>query len=94
MPSQELKAYLNVSLQSLANWRVRGTGPPHEPVQPGLGNRIWYRPDMVMAWLSGRPWWEFSAEWLAARGLGVDEPASEAAVMDRIQVLEELGVFG
>jgi hypothetical protein len=50
MRSQTCRAFLDVSLHCLANWRV----------------------------------------WLARHGLGVDLP-SEAAVTDRIQVLERLG---
>jgi hypothetical protein len=93
IPSREVKKLLNVSLQSLANWRIRGSGPPSEPMEKGLGNKIFYRPDRVMAWLSGtRLWWEYSADWLAAHGVGVDD-LSEASVQDRIDLLERLRVF-
>jgi hypothetical protein len=51
IPSRDIKKFLGVSLQALANWRVRGTGPPPEPMEKGLGNRIYYRPDKIMAWL-------------------------------------------
>lgn len=62
-------------------------------MEKGLGNRIYYRPDRVMSWLSGthHPW-QYSADWLAAHGVGVDDP-SEDTVQDRIQVLERLRVF-
>ena len=94
IPSRLVKEYLNVSFQSLANWRVRGTGPEPEPFIPGGGNRCYYRPDVVMSWLSGtsRPAWQYSADWLAAHGVGVDVP-SAAAVQDRISVLAQLRVF-
>jgi hypothetical protein len=93
IPSRDLKTFLGTSHQSLANWRTRGTGPPFEPMEKGLGNRIYYRPDRVMAWLSGtRHPWQYSGDWLAAHGVGVDDP-SEAAVQERIQMLERLRVF-
>lgn len=78
--SRDLSKMLGVSLQSLANWRVRGTGPQPEPFRKGGGNRVYYRPDRVLSWLTGydRAPWEFSRDWLAARGLTVD-PSSEAS---------------
>ena len=69
--SRQLAALLGVSLQSLANWRVRGYGPPYLPHITGTGNKIYYRPDEVLAWLSGgtvEPW-EFVRDWLAERDL-------------------------
>ena len=71
---------LGVSLQSLANWRVRGTGPEPEDYLKGQGNRTYYRPDEVLSWLTDRTRepWEFSRDWLAKRGLET-EPASRAA---------------
>lgn len=92
IPSRDVAKILGVSLQSLANWRVRGTGPPPEPMQKGLGNRIYYRPDKIMAWLTGEPWWQFTAKWLGEQGLGVNE-VSEATVLDRIEVLDRLRVL-
>ncbi|MDP1627648.1 MULTISPECIES: hypothetical protein [Pseudomonadota] len=68
-PSRQLADILGVSLQSLANWRVRGTGPVPEPHKKGQGNRMMYRPDVVMSWLSdfagkhAEPW-EFNQLWL------------------------------
>jgi hypothetical protein len=62
-------------------------------MEKGLGNRIYYRPDRVMAWLSGtRHYWEYSADWLAAHGVGVDDP-DEDTILARTQILERLGVF-
>jgi hypothetical protein len=80
MPSRRLAAILGVSLQSLANWRVRGNGPEPEPKVRGKGNRTFYRPDVVMAWLAstGQEPWEFSRDWLARRGLSVEEPTRES----------------
>lgn len=69
---------LGVSLQSLANWRVRESGPNPEPPVSGKGNRVFYRPDEVTSWLVDRSVapWEVSYAWLERRGLVV-EPATE-----------------
>ena len=60
---------LGVSLQTLANWRSRETGPTPEKHVRGQGNRTFYRPDVVMAWLlrlmkgDAEPW-EISHDWI------------------------------
>lgn len=84
IPSRLVAELLGVSLQSLANWRVRGTGPEPEPYKRGQGNRTMYRPDVVMAWLSGwssepKQPWEYSRQWLIGRGL-TNLPADQASV--------------
>jgi len=91
IPSRDLCKILGVSLQSLANWRVRGTGPTPEPFQKGGGNRTYYRPDEVLSWLAGGqpPAWEFSSQWLSARGLEIDEP-SEASTAWLIEQADPL----
>lgn len=75
--SRELSRLLGVSLQTLANWRVRETGP--EPAGPikGRGNKIYYRPDIVMEWASHKaghpvPWYFYSGNWLNKRGLSCE----------------------
>lgn len=79
--SRKLAAMLGVSLQSLANWRVRGTGPDAEPQKKGRGNRIFYRPDKVIAWLScGQTEdWLVCEAWLRERDIEVT-PAGRDAV--------------
>lgn len=69
---------LGVSLQTLANWRVRETGPTPEPPASGKGNRVFYRLDEIASWLSDRSVsrWEVSCAWLERKGLVV-EPATE-----------------
>lgn len=71
--SRTLAPLLGVSLQSLANWRVRGSGPPFEGLEKGKGNKIFYRPDRTMAWLSNgqREPWEYCRDWLVAHRLDV-----------------------
>lgn len=74
IPSRVVAKELACSLQGLANWRVRETGPPYEPHKRGQGNRVYYRPDKIMSWLSemtGNPAepWEFCRQWLEWKGL-------------------------
>ncbi|MGQ7794700.1 hypothetical protein ACUN0C_20105 [Faunimonas sp. B44] len=89
--SRKLAAILDVSLQSLANWRVRGTGPEPEPMRRGNGNRTFYKPEKVMAWLSGREPWQHSYEWLRLHVMDFT-PVTEETVRACIQVLEGEGV--
>lgn len=79
--SKSLSDLSGISLQSLSNWRLRGYGPPFVPVTPGRGNKVFYRPDILVAWASeGRvAAWEFCRDWLADRDITI-EPSSEAAV--------------
>lgn len=96
--SRDLSRLLGVSLQSLANWRVRGSGPEPEPHKRGQGNRIYYRPDKVMAWLSalcGTPHedWQFCHEWLIAQGLSNMEARPEV-VWCFTQFADKHGYFG
>ena len=74
IPSRKLSKDLGVSLQSLANWRVRETGPEPEAVIRGKGNRTFYRPDKVLSWLSGgsKEPWEFCRDWLVKHGLEIE----------------------
>lgn len=92
--SREVARLLNVSLQSLANWRVRDDGPEHEPFRKGDGNRVFYRPDKLLTFLdeSCRGWWEWSAMWIRERGLwdGEASPESVGAVID---FFERAGIF-
>lgn len=92
--SRTLSRQLGVSLQVLANWRVRDVGPRHERAPRGAGNKMVYRPDVVAAWLTegrSKPW-EFSAKWLRMRGLS---PAAwgETATDELVARLELLEVF-
>lgn len=71
--SRALAKVLGVSLQSLANWRVRECGPEAEPWKKGKGNRTFYRPDKVLSWIGDgqQEPWEFCRLWLQNRGLEV-----------------------
>src|SRR4051794_40822830 len=92
IPSRKLANLLGVSLQVLANWRVRGTGPEPEPMQRGKGNRIFYRPDKVLAWLcpDDAPFWQQSGYWLAHRGL-IGEPRDRGSIDAAIKSIDQLG---
>lgn len=81
--SRQLSLLLGVSLQSLANWRVRGTGPDFRAAEKGQGNKMFYRPVDVVAWLSalnGEPLeaWQLCRDWLAERGVRVDGGGRES----------------
>lgn len=71
--SRQMAHHLGVSIQTLANWRVREQGPRYTYAARGKGNKCLYRLSDVLEWLSGRPSWEFEGEWLAYRGLGPEE---------------------
>lgn len=84
MSSRELSQLLGVSLQVLANWRVRDAGPSPAPRRRGGGNRIFYRRSAVMEWLSGvagqpQPEWMHVRDWLVRFRLLDGEP-TEAEV--------------
>lgn len=97
--SRELASILGVSLQSLANWRVRDTGPPVAPAAcfKGLGNRSFYRIDEVLEWLATaeqrpRPAWLFCRDYLSTIFDDLQlAPAEE--VMATIEQMEAGGVF-
>lgn len=66
---RETARFLNVSVQVLANWRVRDQGPPYTHASKGIGNKCFYRLSDVLEWLTGRPAWLFDKDWLVQRGL-------------------------
>lgn len=63
----ELANLLGVSVQSLANWRVRGNGPPS--ILSRRGKRRLYRLDEALEWATGTPAWKICRAWLVKRGL-------------------------
>lgn len=84
---------LGVSLQVLANWRVRQSGPVFQPVGSFKGNKTYYRLDDLLSWLASRqrvatPAWTFSAAYLKRFFVGL-EPQSrdetEAIVADVVR---------
>ena len=85
---------LGVSLQSLANWRVRNSGPPFSPAPRGIGNKMLYRPNEVAAWLTdGKVQaWEVSARWLQRRALSPRDWSSSSTA-EAVAHLEKLRIF-
>ncbi|WP_412094048.1 helix-turn-helix domain-containing protein [Alloyangia pacifica] len=73
LTTRELAKLLGVSVQVLANWRVRDIGPPSRPAPRGRGHRRHYRLDEVLSWLTGQPSWKFNRAWLVGRGLAPDD---------------------
>lgn len=92
--SRIIARWLGVSLQVLANWRVRDIGPSSIKAPKGSGNRMLYRPDEVAIWLTDGQIqaWELAEEWLERRGLA---PASSCpdAISDVVAWLEGLEIF-
>jgi hypothetical protein len=69
LSARELAHLLGVSLQVLANWRVRAKGPAPSPSSDYPGNRTFYRVSAIDAWLRGLQGecvdeWQVTAEWL------------------------------
>lgn len=84
MPSRKIAALLGVSLQTLANWRVRSSGPDPAPKRRGKGNRTFYVPAQVANWLATftdmplQPW-EVTMQWLKDKKcLELYNPSEEA----------------
>jgi phage terminase Nu1 subunit (DNA packaging protein) len=82
MASRDLARQLGVSLQVLANWRVRGCGPRPEPHRRGEGNRTYYKRSAVIQWLSAnagqpRPEWEHERDWLVRFSMMDGQPSEE-----------------
>ena len=73
IPSRQMARILGITIQTLANWRVREQGPRFSHAAKGKGNKVLYRMSDVLEWLSARPSWEFEGEWLAQKGLGPEE---------------------
>jgi hypothetical protein len=95
--SLELAAALGISLQTVANWRIRNVGPA--PMAKGLfrGNRSYYCVETVLEWLSslqGRPrdGWTFSRDFLLQIFPSM-ATATEAEVRALITTLEDGKVF-
>ncbi len=86
----ELAECVSVSIQTLANWRIRGKGPPPLPVGAGRGNRVYYRIYDVLAWIEDRPAWRAVSEWIADT-FGV-ACADEEATWRTAETIEALGI--
>jgi hypothetical protein len=83
IPSRDVAKLLGVSLQVLANWRVRGSGPPYDATVRGRGNKIFYRVADVLAWAAQQrgeqvEGWEICRDWIEARGVKLEDPTPEA----------------
>lgn len=99
LSSVELADLLCVSLQVLANWRVRHKRP--HPVAAGhfRGNRTYYRIDEVTAWLhseEGRSVapWQVVAQWLQQQFCTLPLPANEEGnVWAMAEQIDRLGAW-
>lgn len=101
IPSRAAADMLGVSLNALAQWRMRRVGARCEPWVPGRGNRVYYRPDRLAEWLSaGRcAEWQFSGWWLQRNGLipggALEKELVEAVIgsMESLQLFPEARVL-
>jgi hypothetical protein len=81
--SRELSLVLNVSLQTINNWKMRGILPEKEQSSLHLpaGNKNYYRISKIRAWLEDRPesdiHWEWARCWMSGH-------------MDHIKTLQQL----
>lgn len=67
LSSAELADILGISIQVLANWRIRKRGPTPEPRKHFRGNKTYYRVFEIERWLRGlevTDAWRVVAEWL------------------------------
>lgn len=67
LSSRELASLLGVSIQVLANWRIRDTGPAPAPAECYRGNRTYYPIYEIEAWRHGFEPWEVVRDWLRER---------------------------
>lgn len=66
--SPELASILNVHLQTVANWRIRGILPPPEPATKRLkGNVVRYRISAIRAWIEGSGEEQIIWDWIHER---------------------------
>jgi hypothetical protein len=95
IPSRAAARLLGVTLNSLAQWRMREVGPKSEPWLRGGGNRVYYRPDRLAEWLSdGRcAAWQFSGWWLQAKGLASSDTITEELVEVTVRSLDTLELW-
>ena len=87
--TRELAEILQVSVQVLANWRVRGKGPRALPHGHYRGNKTFYRIFEVQSWLSSesgcpRQGWEVIADWLRQQFCRLPESAADQEAVWRM----------
>ncbi len=74
---------LEVSLQTINNWKMRGLIKPEPPSRYlPAGNRNYYRISKIRSWLESRPedeiHWEWVHRWILSRTPGIIERLSQA----------------
>lgn len=87
--SPELARIFQVSGQTLANWRTRGTGPVAEPVTDWRCNRNHYEIAKILSWLTGDEYWRVHQNWLAIRFphmLNKSKAECESLICDLIRI--------
>ena len=93
--TRTLARRMGVTVQTLANWRVRENGPEWEAPVRGKGNALRYRPESVLEWLSAkagrpRPGWLYSHDWLVGNGLVPDAEPDQETTLLQIAAIDPL----
>lgn len=86
--SQQVAVALGLSLNTMSNMKLRGTGPRPEPFDDYRGNRIMYRHDSLCAWLTGLPAWKFNQQWLAKTHFSLPRDTKEHCFESSKQLIE------
>lgn len=93
LSSRELAALLGVSIQVLANWRIRNRGPAPAPAKCFKGNRTYYPVFEVEAWQRGVEPWEVLCNWLRKRFIIENPIETEDRTWGAIKQLQDTGVY-
>jgi hypothetical protein len=95
--SRELADVLDVSLQTLGNWRMSGTGPPVEWRLTYPGPKWFYRIDRTKTWLAAKQGrlleaWRLAGDHLVSLGM-IERTECEDQVWTAVDACEAVGVF-
>ena len=93
LSSRELAKLLGVSIQVLANWRIRDRGPVPAPAECFRGNRTYYPVFEIEAWQRGVEPWEVLSEWLRKRFIFKLPLETEDRTWRAIEQLQDTGVY-
>lgn len=98
LSSAELAGLLGVSLQVLANWRVRGRGPSWVKTNVFRGTRTFYAVAEIDRWLRAlkddhHPLWEIVAAWLGDRFFFPSPLETEERTWRVVNQLSGWGIF-
>ena len=93
LSSRELAKLLGVSIQVLANWRIRDRGPVPAPAECFRGNRTYYPVFEIEAWQRGVEPWEVLCDWLRKRFIFEQPLDTEERTWGAIKQLQDTDVY-